>query len=64
MKFYEIFKKKKLIFPVIHVLNENQTIENTEIAFSEGADGIFLINHDYDYSYLLTIFRIVREKIS
>ena len=62
MKFYEIFKNQKVILPVIHVLGVNQTIENAKIAFSEGSDGIFLINHDYNHSHLLTVFRIVREK--
>ena len=62
MYFYNIFKNKKLVFPVIHVLDVNQTIENAEIAFSEDADGIFLINHDYNYAHLLGIFAKVREK--
>ncbi len=62
MKFYEIFKYKKVILPVIHVLSENQTLENAEIAFSEGSDGVFLINHDYNYNHLLNIFTEVRKK--
>ena len=35
----------KKFLPVIHVLNMDQMLRNLEIAKSNGADGVFLINH-------------------
>lgn len=34
------------IYPVIHHLNEELTIEQFDLAFEAGADGVFLISHD------------------
>lgn len=37
---------KTRIFPVIHILNEQQVIRNVEVAKEAKADGVFLISHD------------------
>lgn len=34
------------VFPVIHHLDENLTIEEAKIAYECGADGVFLISHE------------------
>ncbi len=36
----------KKLFPVIHVLNEQQAVDNAAIAFQAGCDGVFLVNHE------------------
>jgi predicted TIM-barrel enzyme len=35
------------VFGVIHVKNIDQAVENAEIAFSSGFNGVFVINHGY-----------------
>lgn len=36
---------KIMIYPVIHVLDEKLALEQADIAFDAGADGVFLISH-------------------
>ena len=50
------------VLPVVHVLDEQQTSRNVAIAAQEGAQGVFLINHDFHYEQLLPIIEKVREK--
>lgn len=50
------------VLPVVHVLDEQQTSRNVAIAAQEGAQGVFLINHDFHYEQLLPIISKVREK--
>lgn len=40
-----VFRNSKVFLPVIHVRNEAHALPNARIAYDEGADGIFLINH-------------------
>ena len=47
---------------VIHVESEHQALENASIAYDAEADGIFLINHDYDCGHLLKVFLVVRAR--
>jgi len=49
-----------LLFVVIHALTTEQVAQNIKVAMEEGADGCFLINHDFDYPQLLPIIRHVR----
>ena len=49
------------VLPVIHVQDEAQAQENVKIAFNEGAQGVFLINHDFPKEQLLPILGTVRE---
>lgn len=37
--------KENIFLPVIHTLDSKQVIENAQIAFENGADGIMLNNH-------------------
>lgn len=61
-KLHEIFGKKKVVLPVVHVENEEQALRNVEIAKRAGADGVFLINHSMTTAALLEIYNAVREK--
>ncbi|MBN2893661.1 MAG: hypothetical protein JXL97_17455 [Bacteroidales bacterium] len=62
MKFFEIFKNKHVVLPVIHVKNEELTFKNANTAFEEGADGVFLINHHYNFKHLLNIYQKLRQE--
>ena len=52
--------KKKRLLAVIHVVSLNQTMSNAKIAFENGADGIFLINHHISAAELFEIFYRLR----
>lgn len=39
----------KKLYPVIHVNDSKQAKENAEVAYGEGADGVFIINHFIDF---------------
>ena len=39
-----------------------QVVANMEIALEEGAAGVFIINHDFDYPQMLPILRQVRGR--
>ena len=43
------------IYPVIHILNEQQVIRNIEIANDANADGVFLINHNSSVDDLIRL---------
>ena len=49
------------ILPVIHVLNNEQTHKNVQIAIKEGVAGVFLINHDFGVDEFLPIIRHIRS---
>ena len=49
------------VFPVIHVLENEQAERNVKIAIDAGCPGVFLINHDFDYPDFLPIIRHVRN---
>lgn len=57
----DVFGRAKVVLPVLHVSNLQQTLENFEIAAEEGADGVFLIHHGGDTRELLQIGEKVRE---
>ena len=52
-----------VVLPVIHVLDKAQAERNTRIAIQEGAQGVFLINHDFDADRLVPIIHYVRERL-
>lgn len=59
------FRKKfgcdhAVVLPVIHVLDENQTLSNIERARQGGCPGVFLINHDFGIKPFLPIIRSAR----
>ena len=41
------------ILPVIHVRDTVQAVRNVALAMGEGAQGVFLINHDFPHADLL-----------
>jgi predicted TIM-barrel enzyme len=49
------------ILPVIHTLDSAQAMKNIRVAMRAGAQGVFLINHDFDYEQLLPILSEVRQ---
>jgi hypothetical protein len=55
-------KKIPKFIVVIHVKSVEQALEQSAIAFSNGAGGIFLINHQTDYKHLIKVYCEVREK--
>lgn len=61
-EFHKAFKSPgPVVLPVIHVLDAAQINRNIETLASEGAAGVFLINHDFDIGEFLPILRVVRE---
>jgi len=58
-QYKKVFSNSHVILPVIHVETETQAIRNAKMAFKEGCDGIFLINHGKPYSLLLEIHSTV-----
>lgn len=51
-----------VVFPVIHVLDNDQASRNIAIAKEAGCAGVFLINHDFAYEQFLPIIRHCREQ--
>ncbi len=48
--FHKLFKcSGPAVLPVIHVLDFEQACRNVRVALGEGAQGVFLINHDFSY---------------
>ena len=58
-RFHHVFSHRHVVLPVIHVVDEEQSCRNAEIAREAGADGVFLINHDLSYTRLLDIHAAV-----
>ena len=50
------------VFPVIHVLDHEQTSRNINIAMGQDVAGVFLINHDFDVDTFLPIVRSIRAE--
>ena len=62
-EFHKLFKcPGAIILPVVHVVDRVQTARNVRIAVEEGAQGVFLINHDYAYPALLPIVEAIRHE--
>ena len=62
-EFHKLFKcPGTVILPVIHVIDLAQTVRNVRIAVTEGAQGVLLINHDYEYQRMLPIVADVRSQ--
>ena len=49
------------ILPVIHVQDAGQAVRNVAVALDGGAQGVFLINHDFPYEDLLPVIEAVRS---
>ena len=50
------------VLPVVHVLNATQACRNAGMAIEAGAQGVFLINHDFGCEDLVPILRTVRAR--
>ena len=48
--------------PVIHVTSDDQAAEETKVAFDNGADGIFLIDHKRSANRLLDTYQRIRKE--
>jgi uncharacterized protein len=60
--FRKLFKSVgPVVLPVIHVQDNAQATQNIRVAIGEGAAGVFLINHDFDYPRFLPVIRHVRN---
>lgn len=58
------FHRPVAVLPVIHVASTEQAIREALIAFDEGADGAFLIDHDGGPPHaLVTIVEEVRDRL-
>jgi len=51
-----------VVMPVIHVLDEEQTSRNIDIAIEGDVPGVFLINHDFPVDEFLPIVRATRKR--
>lgn len=56
----EVFTKQHALLVVIHANSEEQTLRNADIAFDQGADGIFLVNHRISARDLMNHYAAVR----
>ena len=50
------------VLPVVHVHSANQACRNADMAIAAGAQGVFLINHDFGCEDLVPILRAVRGR--
>jgi len=61
--FHRSFKMPgPVVLPVIHVRDSEQTAGNVQIAIEEGAQGVFLINHDFGHEDLLPVIADIRSR--
>ena len=49
------------VTPVVHVTDREQIKRNIEVIIGEGAQGAFLINHDFGVDQFLPLVRTARE---
>jgi hypothetical protein len=58
----EVFKKPRVLLPVVHCRGREQVERNVEVAFANGADGVFLINQGgMSSSWVLREARWIRD---
>ena len=61
-EFHRLFKcVGPSVLPVIHVQDVGQVCHNVEIANSQGVQGVFLSNHDFDIELFIPIIVELRE---
>lgn len=59
--FHKLFKSPgPVVLPVIHALDQAQTADNVAKVIEGGAQGCFLINHDFEKEQLIPILRNIR----
>ena len=63
IQFRRFFKSAgPTVLPVVHVLDAKQACRNADMAIAAGAQGVFLINHDFGCEKLVPILRSVRAR--
>jgi hypothetical protein len=50
--------------PVIHIKSESHAVEQAQVAFDSGANGIFLIEHARSNRHLKRAYEAVRQKFT
>lgn len=61
--FHKLFKSPgPVVLPVIHVLDADRTADNIGKVIEAGAQGCFLINHDFEMDRLVPILRTMRTR--
>lgn len=61
--FRDHFKKAHVFLPVIHAHTRGQVLRNVELAISNGADGVFMINHGHTtVDELIEYYHAARER--
>lgn len=59
--FHKLFKTPgPVVLPVIHVLDTARTLRNVNVLLEAGAQGCFLINHDFEPEQFVPIIRQTR----
>ena len=62
-EFHRSFKVSgPAVTPVVHVVDDEQIARNLEIIIGEGAQGVFLINHDFGVDEFLPLIRKARDR--
>lgn len=62
-RFYEVFGRRPVVLPVIHVVSERLALESVLVAQEAGSDGVFLINHRMPSQEFLAIYESVAGKV-
>lgn len=63
LEFRKLFNSTgPVILPVIHVLDKRQVERNVQVLLGEGAQGCFLINHDFGIDQFLPIIEETRRR--
>lgn len=63
IEFHKLFKTPgPVVLPVIHVLDSDRTRRNVEVLLEAGAQGCFLINHDFEPEKFVPIIRDMRAE--
>lgn len=59
----QTFNRARVVLPVIHVVDQEQTLRNVKIARAAGVDGVFLISHAYENAALIDIARSIKDRL-
>lgn len=61
--FHRLFKcPGPAVLPVIHVQDTTQIERNIRVCIAEGAQGVFLINHDFDVDTFVPMLQAARDR--
>lgn len=61
-KFYQVFKKKKVFLPVVHVWDVAHALKNAKLLYDHHVDGLFLINNNCSVDILIDAIKSVRRE--